>query len=150
MSYRSVAHSFLAFELRFPFACTFPSRFEISSRTALFWASAAFSRDRCSPSCRSCLGASANRGTFFLPSCCPLLLCSSCRSNTKSLLLAQIGKPNYRFEKPRLGRPLRVPSGSKLGGWLRMRNCSRILVARCVFVATKTILSQNGKDATYS
>lgn len=150
MSYRSVAHSFLAFELRFPFACTFPPRFEISSRTALFWASAAFSRDRCSPSCRSCLGASANRGTFFLPSCCPLLLCSSCRSNTKSLLLAQIGKPNYRFEKPRLGRPLRVPSGSKLGGWLRMRNRSRILEARCVFVATKTILPQSGKDATYS
>lgn len=121
MSYRSVAHSFLAFELRFPFACTFPPRFEISSRTALFWASAAFSRDRCSPSCRSCLGASANRGTFFLPSCCPLLLCSSCRSNTKSLLLAQIGKPNYRFEKPLslirgfCKTTIRPPSSSSFG-----------------------------------
>lgn len=46
------------------------------------------------------VGSQIVTNSFFFPSCCFLLLCSSCRSNTKSLLLAQIGKPNSRFEKP--------------------------------------------------
>lgn len=59
--------------------------------------------------------------SFFFPSCCFLLLCSSCRSNTKSLLLAQIGKPNSRFEKPLslirgfCKTTIRPPSSSSFG-----------------------------------